>query len=575
MIWGLPLRDRFPLAAKHDPWIVFLLGLVIFLPGIGSFDLWNPDEPRYAQVASEMRESGEYLVPHLNGERYGHKPPLLFWTIDLAGLVTGGIGPVAARLPSALSATGAVLVLFLLVRGAFGRRAAWLSAAIYATSAKTIWQAHFGQIDMLLGFCVLLAVASWMRAWALGASSIHYRLFFVFAGLGILAKGPVGLLPALFSIVVYLAWIRDWPSLRAFRIPTGLLFCLGVAALWFVPAVAQAGWSYAEELLFKQSVTRYMDPWHHIKPWYYYLTVLPADFFPWLFLLPAALLAAWKKLEGEARRRYFFFLSWALVTLVFFSLSSAKRTVYIFQMFPALAALTGVGLDAWIADRALLKRRWLVVPITFLAALFALLAGALAVLGPEREEVVLFGADFPYLAAGALGLLAVFFAVGVYFAAKRRPGATIFALANGMTLLAVVLFTILLPRFDVVKSARPMSEKLVEVAPPDEPWAMVPKIDPPFLFYTGRFAVNLEAGLPPAGDGFDPERLREPLADFVSQDRRFWLLAERDVIDHFSDLLDPLHPVARGSDPEDGNVLFTNDPAYAGSTIDSVEIVRP
>ena len=67
----------------------------VLLPGIGSRDLWNPDEPRYAEVAREMllepRAIEHFLVPRLNGERYDHKPPLHFWNIALFGALRGGV----------------------------------------------------------------------------------------------------------------------------------------------------------------------------------------------------------------------------------------------------------------------------------------------------------------------------------------------------------------------------------------------------------------------------------------------------------------------------------------------------
>ena len=55
------------------------------------------DETRYLAVAWEMHLSGNWIVPHLNGEIYAHKPPLLFWLINLVWAVTG-VSETAARL---------------------------------------------------------------------------------------------------------------------------------------------------------------------------------------------------------------------------------------------------------------------------------------------------------------------------------------------------------------------------------------------------------------------------------------------------------------------------------------------
>ena len=67
---------------------VLLVPLYLWL-GLGNRDVWAPDEPRFALVAREMQQRGNYALPTINGEMYAHKPPLLFWLISLASMVTG------------------------------------------------------------------------------------------------------------------------------------------------------------------------------------------------------------------------------------------------------------------------------------------------------------------------------------------------------------------------------------------------------------------------------------------------------------------------------------------------------
>ena len=85
--------------------VVFLVIFTgfLFVFDLGNRDLWAPDEPRYAQVAREMLENKNFILPHLNGEVYPDKPPLLFWLIDLFSIPFKTVTEFSARLPSALA----------------------------------------------------------------------------------------------------------------------------------------------------------------------------------------------------------------------------------------------------------------------------------------------------------------------------------------------------------------------------------------------------------------------------------------------------------------------------------------
>jgi 4-amino-4-deoxy-L-arabinose transferase-like glycosyltransferase len=216
-----PSGTERPPSRKGDLLALAALALVLFLPALGERALWNPDEGRYAEVAREMRVLGEWALPHLNGEVYAQKPPLLFWAMNLASLVTGGLNEHAARLPSALAALAAMLLTYRIGRRFFGRRAGLLSAVALATSVKILWQGRFGQIDMLLTALVAAGVWFWVRGYTEERPRL-YLLFFLFAGLATLAKGPVGLLPPLLSAVAFVLVMREPGELRKMHIGLGL-----------------------------------------------------------------------------------------------------------------------------------------------------------------------------------------------------------------------------------------------------------------------------------------------------------------------------------------------------------------
>ena len=328
----------------HLPALAALAGFV-FLFRLGTLDIMPPDEPRYAQVAQEMLESGNYLSPTLNGEPYKEKPPLRFWLSAAFGQLGGEVNAWAARVPSALAAIAAILLTYTLARRMFGADAALLAALTLLTIGRFWWQGRVGQIDMLLAAFVagaLLALWCWhesRRSWQLA-------VFYLLIAAGMLTKGPPVLLFTLLTAIVFY-WGRP-ADRRALRLPLGLIVVALLFFAWLVPArmlaghgVAGGSEASAAGEVFKQTIGRMLLGVSKAEwPWYY-LTHLPKDLLPWTLLLPWALPAAWRaRRESDAMR---FLWAWVLPSFVFFTISIAKREVYLLPMYPALAILIAVG----------------------------------------------------------------------------------------------------------------------------------------------------------------------------------------------------------------------------------------
>ena len=90
-----------PLAAA----IVITSAAALFFFHLGTYGLWEPDEARYAEIAREMIESRDFIVPHLNYVAYVEKPPLLFWATT-PWFEIFGANTLAARVTPALAALG-------------------------------------------------------------------------------------------------------------------------------------------------------------------------------------------------------------------------------------------------------------------------------------------------------------------------------------------------------------------------------------------------------------------------------------------------------------------------------------
>ena len=548
--------------------------LAVLLPGIGSRDLWNPDEPRYAEVAREMLAPPmafeHFLVPRLNGETYTHKPPLHFWNIALFGALRGGVDEVAARLPSLLAGVGAVLVVFALACRLLGRTTAWLAAPVFLTSALVMWNARVGQIDMTLTFLELLAILFWARGHfgaADGATDRHAQWsarwslgFFACAGLATLAKGPVGLIVPLLAVTLFLACERDRAGFAKLRLGRGLLLWAAIVLAWFGPAVWLAGRSYLDALLVDQTLSRYAGGTYHPRPWHYYFQTLPGTFAPWSLLAPVAVHAAFRRSREEPGSRQAravrFLLIWIASTFVFFSLSGGKRTVYLLALAAPLAMLTAYGVllvrDCWPRYRTAF-----LVSAATLPVLFGIVVAAVPAAARDLPEGAVSASTILGLQILAALLLLAGLA-GLWLAARRRPDLLIACLATGLGLAMSAAAVRFLPLGDAFKSARALSRDLVQWAEPEEPYAIYPVPDAAFLFYTRRFAVDLHGGTQVHDQG-DEEALRRFAA---RTDGPVWLLIERDNLE----ALDPpigLVEVSRDHDPRQGHVLLTTPEAAA------------
>ena len=204
----------------------------LFFAGLQIVGLLGADEPRYAQIAREMLQRGDWVTPVLYGQPWLEKPPLYYWSAMLAYKATGGVSDWAARMASAILCS--LMIFFIYVWARHFRRGMQLDAAlITATSALLIGFGRSASTDMPLTAMFTVAMLCWYgwysnqnRGWLLG--------FYLFAGLGTLAKGPVAVLLAGLIIVVFAALRRDGRLILRTLWPAGILLYLAVTLPWFI-----------------------------------------------------------------------------------------------------------------------------------------------------------------------------------------------------------------------------------------------------------------------------------------------------------------------------------------------------
>ncbi len=437
-----------------EPRYLALLGLLLLGWNLWGYDLWAPDEPFFGEGAREMIVDGKWVVPHVNGEVNTHKPPLFFWLIATFSLPFGAVSSLTARLPSVLAALGSLLLTMRLGRRMAGPKIGVLAGVLLATTHIFWDKARWAQIDSLLCFLILVAISAFegFRAGDLSGKRAGI-LFWGAAGLAVLAKGPVGLLLPLGVALVTLAFDRDLGRWRNFAPVAGPLVFLAVAGLW---ATAASIWGEGYSVwgaLQEHFVDRAVSGMHHAQPVWYYLKVLPYALLPWSFLLPGALLLGWRRRRHADDR---LLLVWALFVVLFFTISTEKRDLYILPAVPAFALLISrliAAIAGWWAEIGVEVpgRRWVTLPQGAVGVLM-ILAGLAAPFAAPRAGVDLTVQAWPLaaiLVVGGLGMLVT--------AARGRLVLAVGWSAVTMAAAMLLAVTFIYPRLDPVKSGRELA----------------------------------------------------------------------------------------------------------------------
>ncbi len=334
--------------------------------GISSFSFLDPDEGMWGSIALEMARQGDWIIPHFNGLPYLEKPPLYFW---LSASMIQLFGPEewAVRIWSGLSAFGTALLVWRMGEWLYGRLAGLLSALVLVTSVGIYHHAHFPGADLPLVFCLTLSLFGFVDGLLHGKGSRSgYWIFYLGAGLGVLAKGLVGLIFPCLIVGLFLISTGRVKILGSMNLKFGVPLFLSVALPWHL----LAAWRNPDLLafyLFNNHWLRFLNergfaeedvPLGTLS----FLAMFLIWFFPWSFSLPAVvphLLSSFRD-RGKLRESLPILLGvWVIVVLGVFSLSFSKLEHYSLPALPPVSLLVGGWWARAIRSRDSQKRSWL------------------------------------------------------------------------------------------------------------------------------------------------------------------------------------------------------------------------
>jgi 4-amino-4-deoxy-L-arabinose transferase-like glycosyltransferase len=316
-----------------------------------------PDEGRYVGVAWEMVRSGNWLVPTLDTLPFFHKPPLFYW-LTAGTIATFGNFEWAARLPTVLAATAAVIGLFSFLRRWVGQATAVTALLVIVTMPYFFVGAQFANLDMLVAACITGTILC--AADVVLAERHRQRLpaltlvgAYLFAALGLLAKGLIAIVIPVLVVGLWLVSMRNLRLLVRLVSWPGMLVFMTIAVPWF--ALMETWYSgFLDYFFIHHHVQRFLtSDFNGKQPWWFYVPLLFAVTLPWSLFLPWAWRKTGENKVGLDLRRLLWI--WLAATLVFFSIPSSKLVGYVLPAAPALAALVALAIinqaGTWIGSR--------------------------------------------------------------------------------------------------------------------------------------------------------------------------------------------------------------------------------
>ncbi|MGZ5059825.1 MAG: ArnT family glycosyltransferase [Methylobacter sp.] len=325
---------------------VFFLWCVLTIVSLLIRPLFPIDETRYAAVAWEMWHRNDFLVPYLNGETYSHKPPLLFWLMQLSWWLFG-VNDWSLRLISPLFSLASLFLSGSVAQILWPERKRIEALTLLILLGLFFWAIYstLTMFDMMLAFFALLGIYSLLKLAASGLSLKYWTLLGIAIGGGVLSKGPVILLHILPVALLAPWWIKTagfrWKQ-WCFGLVAAILMGAAIALCWAIPAGIAGGEAYRNAIFLGQTSGRLVESFAHRLPWWWYLEILPLLLLPWLL---------WKSLWTGLRKLTYqdvgirFCLAWVMPVFIAFSLISGKRIHYLLPLIPAIALMLARAVD--------------------------------------------------------------------------------------------------------------------------------------------------------------------------------------------------------------------------------------
>jgi len=328
---------------EKKTYVWLALAILLQVAGIYSHSLWNPDEPRVAEIAREMAVSGDYVIPHFIGSPFLEKPPLYFTTAGILYRIFGTEHEGVGRFASFIFSAGTLLVVFFATRRLYSQPTAALATLVLASSFKFFESSHKMVVDNALVFFITAALFACILTYR-QKLRYGYLIFWGCLAMAFMSKGMIGLAIPGIVVGVFILWNRSFSLLKDMRLLPGILIVAGVMFVWGAMLYTQGGYDFVDRFYFYNQIGRFFNAGGyvggHIHHFFYYIPTVLADAAPWSLLL----IPAFVNIRNADETSRFMF-SWLLGGLLLLSISATKRGLYFLPMYPAMAVIVAVWLS--------------------------------------------------------------------------------------------------------------------------------------------------------------------------------------------------------------------------------------
>ena len=439
--------------------LLTILGLVFFLPYLGSVHLFDWDEINFAESSREMLVSKNFFQVQINYEPFMEKPPLFFWLQSISMSIFG-VTEFAARFPNAIFGVLTMLTLFKIGRALRSEKFGFIWALIYFGSFLPNLYYKSGIIDPVFNYFIFTSIYYLIRLINSDKGKEQNKfaaLSGLFVGLAIITKGPVGLLLLVLAFGVY--WVFNRFK-RVASVKSVLIFIVTIFAvsfLWFGYELVQNGPWFIVEFV-KYQLDLFTTPVAgHSQPFYYHFVVVLIGCFP-LSIIAIPRFFNKKEQDTFEFEKWMKILFW--VVMILFSISTTKIVHYSSMAYLPLSYLAATYLFK-LHERKLEAKKWMLITIGFFGFVFSSLLTLLPIILDRKDTWLIPNLKDPFAAAqlsdaipitGWEFLIGVFYFIsivfGVYFLSKLQVIKSVLVLSISTAFCLLVFTRVMVPKIE-------------------------------------------------------------------------------------------------------------------------------